>query len=78
MSSSELQKGVKPQPLRRPMPRKTQMTLVATVKAWLIADSAAYRMASGRDVSTDDACPDGHPSNARQTNGSPSFAHLSD
>jgi hypothetical protein len=77
MSSSELQKGVKTRPLRRPMPRKTQMTLVATVKAWLIADSAAYRMASGCDVPRMTLAPMASPQ-PHVMHGSPCFAHLSD
>jgi membrane fusion protein, multidrug efflux system len=59
MSTTEQQEGAKPQPTRRPMPRKTRITLAVTAGALLVVSGVAYAVMGGRSVSTDDAYTDG-------------------
>jgi membrane fusion protein, multidrug efflux system len=59
MSNEEVQEGGKPLPSRRPLPRKTRITVAIAAGALLITSGIAYAVVSGHDVSTDDAYTDG-------------------
>jgi membrane fusion protein, multidrug efflux system len=59
MSNVETPEEAKPQPTRRPMPRKTRLAVALAAGALLVVGGVAYAVMSGRSVSTDDAYTDG-------------------